>query len=880
VNGSLTTPPGTCTPLEGETSCPGDIGIGNSNQANISGTTDSSANTGGNQESGSGGSASIDTGDATASGEMKNDVNGNTVTATESSTLTPTPTCTLDECASLTPSPTPTLEGQPQASQTASQTSSGSPGSLESPTPTLEVKNLEVNNENNGKVANDADVSAQTGNNMASENVGGVDINTGDALAWANILNLINTNIVGSNFETVFIDINDESNGEVDLNELWKELQKMQGTDNIELTSIAGSKTLRLTIKNSNKADLENKVNVSAGTGGNEANDNASADVNTGDATALANVTNLVNTNLLGSKFFFGVINMFDQYKGNIILPRPERFLSSGSAPEGGNANFNNQNTATVEDVMKVMADTGNNTANSEEGENSISTGDANAVANNFSLLNLNIFQNDWFYLLLNALGNWQGKIDSWQAPGIVEENDEPVQSFSVGMGTVQGETQPQDVVDESHENNSLLNFQNENRASVKNDINVTAATGGNSASGNEKGATIQTGKAKAIANLINLVNLNILGGRWFMGLMNVLGNWSGNLVFAYPDTTVTLSGPEEVAPNDTFSYSVNYKNQGYDEAQGVVIRFEMPQGLDYQGDTSGLSPACSNQTCSWEIGNLGRDASGSFVIRVKLAPNFFDLQKLSWWEKLIPRAYAAENVGSFVVKVLVETADPESDSQNNSSTKTTSIMVPEIGGGDFNQPSGSNDQLDQRQPILEVTAENNVGEFVYPGDIVTFQITVWNKGEVPAKDAFLTQALYDGVPYGFGKAKIQIGTIDPGRKVKVSFGFKLSDEGILDAGPYHTYAQVFGYAPNGDLVSSNQARTDFNLHLRQIASVFEARAAAEEEVKVLGVESECPKPKDNVLPYVLLLALSSLWIVDRSRKLTEMYLTKKDEKI
>lgn len=62
------------------------------------------------------------------------------------------------------------------------------------------------------------------------------------------------------------------------------------------------------------------------------------------------------------------------------------------------------------------------------------------------------------------------------------------------------------------------MSFQNQNQASIMNNIKTSAA------------------------NLFNLVNLNILGSRFFMGIVNILGDWSGNTIFAYHDMAVNLT--------------------------------------------------------------------------------------------------------------------------------------------------------------------------------------------------------------------------------------------------------------------------------------------------------------------------------------------------
>jgi len=846
VSGDISTPTGSCTPPEGQTNCPNDINISNNNQATVSGATDSLANTGDNQESGSGGDATITTGDATASGQMLNDINSNTVVATPSSTSTPTPTTTL----------------APESNSSES-----------TPTPTSEVKNLEINNENDGKVTNGANISANTGGNLASENLGNVDLKTGDALAWLNLINFLNTNIVGSNFEFLVLDVKDDS-GEINLNELWKKLQEQSSSDSIFLVGDQSSPNMRLIIRNENKATLENNINVCATTGNNQANQNNSAQVNTGDATALANVTNIVNTNVLGSNFFFGIINITGQFKGNLILPRPERFLGVGSSGVSGTATiFANQNSASVSDTLSSSANTGNNQVNNNGGNNTISTGDANASSRDLSLINLNLYQNDWFYLLMNVLGEWNGKTYSWSNPEVVEKTTGSSQAYEAGGQSSATANSPE--VSSTDIGSTLpVDFQNQNTADVRNNVNVSASTGENQANGNANGSSLKTGNAKASLNLLNLINLNILASRWFMGLVNVLGNWSGNMIYAYPDLAVSLSGsPDEVAPGDLFEYTLNFVNQGYDDAGGVTLKMDFPRGLNYEGDDSGIPASCDSQSCRWVVGSLKRDEGGSFKVKVKLDPNFFDLNQVSFWQKIIPQVYAAEEQSSFIVQAEIITSEPESNQDNNISAKQT--MVVEKADSSGNREDNS---VDQRQPILEITVKNNVNDFVYLGDTVSFEVTVENKSDVPAYNAVFLQKLYNHVPGDLGTIRIPLGTINPGKKGKLTFGILLKKESTLEAGNYYTLATVEGNAPNGNLVTSNQARTDFKVRLKEISSLLPQSVLAKEwdEESILGASSQCPTPSENIFPYVMLFVLSSLWIVEKSRKFSRRLLLKK----
>ena len=99
--------------------------------------------------------------------------------------------------------------------------------------------------------------------------------------------------------------------------------------------------------------------------------------------------------------------------------------------------------------------------------------------------------------------------------------------------------------------NNTLVQT---NQAVVNNNLNLSANTGGNSASRNTGGDnTITTGDATIVANIMNFVNNNIAGsGRLFITVVNVFGSWRGNFFGPGQEkaaTEVLTQGAEPAAP-------------------------------------------------------------------------------------------------------------------------------------------------------------------------------------------------------------------------------------------------------------------------------------------------------------------------------------------
>lgn len=835
VPGTLSTGSG-CTPPEGQTTCPNDVSINNDNSANIGDSASSLALTGDNSASGTNRDVEIIAGDATASGTIKTEVNTNLVildpTATPSGielTLTPTPN-QENSLSSNPPNPS-----NPSDSSSDSQ------------------KSLTVENNNNADVNNTDQVTAKTGENIASENLGDAKITTGDALALANVLNFINTNVVGSNFDIMVLDLSTSGSSDINLNEIWKQILNQQGMVSLSLIGESNASNLRITIINNNSCKLENNVQVTAGTGGNEASNNNSAEINTGGATALANVNNFVNTNIFGSKFFFGIINITSDQSGNLILPRPESFLLPNTSGDGSaSAIFQNFNVANINNNVESSAGTGDNTASTENGNSSVNTGNANSIANSVTIANFNAWLNNYLFFRINNLSGWNGNILGWTTPDSSEVSQSNGQDFEVSSEAPIGGASGIPA--------STTLFENTNEATVINNIKVDANTGNNKANNNASGSQINTGNARSVANLFNLVNANILSSNWFFGMVNILGNWKGNVIFAYPDLSIALGGQNsEVEVGNTIDLTVTYENKGYDDARNSQVKLAIPQGLSYLNDTSGTKPAKEGDNYAWSIGDLKPGQKSNFIISLGVNSdfNFDNLQ--SFWSKIIKEAYAAENEKEKKISILASIggSDPESSLINNLSSIETTIYKPIVTSSD------SENNGDQRQPTLVISASNNVNTFVYPGDTVSFEVKVKNTSDVPSYNTIVLQKLYNGGPEDFGTFKFNIGTVNPGKEGKLTFGLKLPNNGTLTADHYRTITQASGKAPNGNAISSNEAGTNFDVKL--LAATFmprivEAKETNQEEGQVLGAATSCPSTKD-ILPYILLLAMSSFYL-------------------
>jgi len=810
---------------------------------------DAAATTGGNSSS-QADLATISTGNAEAAGESYSELNTTAadnpeVSPTPIPTPTPTPTDPPAESATKPPqetAPTPSLSTPETPAPLASLTGDepGAVGSAQLKEAILEVT---------------ATTTASSGLNSGSEN-GTLIIQTGNATALVNVFNITNTTSSGSVLRLVTIDLLANQDGDMDLNLLWDNILRLDEGGQLLLQD-GGCLCSPGTDAILASSRISNRVSVTAISGGNSGSDNGSVSMTTGDSIALANLANIANTTLIDSKFLFGYVNILSDYKGNLILPRPEKF--KGIVAGQGNYVTQPAHFSAATSEIFSFADSGTNSADGTSGNNLMTTGESTAVSNSTTVANLTMTDADWYMLTINNLGGWTGSSKGWgNGADILTPLLGSNYFYLMGEAEKLAGQLPPDCPP------THTCPQTTGQAVVDTFAQATAISGQNQTSGTTGETTISTGKSKAAVNLVNLINLSLLRSRWFMGSVNVMGNWSGDALFAYPDMTLAISGQglEGVRPGDVVEYSLRYRNDGYDEADGVRVRLDLPEGLEMMdgGDAS------------WSLGTIGALEEGTIHFRVKVNAAFqFEPQKRAGLPEIIPSARAAQDrlFADIVIKADISTTEPESRLGNNQTTAQLTVWGPEQEAEQTNQ--------DNRQPELFIEAGHNVATYVYPGDTVTFQVKLRNPGQGRADNTTLMQKLFWGEEY-VGSMTIEIGKVEADSGGTVNFGLTVPAD--APAGTYRSEITAVADAPNGNRVSSNTAGLSFGVRNRVSLVMGEKSQAAHREPEVLGESTlACPPSvaeRENLLPYALLLVTSSQLLVE---KLKQIHLRKIYEK-
>lgn len=692
----------------------------------------------------------------------------------------------------------------------------------------------EIQNTNNADVAATAEASAQTGGNTAEnnavsensvadvssenpDNTAAAVIDTSDAQADAVIVNDVNTNIVGDT-QTALYNITGQESGDINLLETFavqsssvvvEPDQSSQEINNAESENEEHSPQTE-TIENTNVAEIDNTAIANADTGNNSASGSTGdAEIATGDAAASADIVNIANRNLVGDDGLMAVINIFGEWVGDLIVPG-EGVLTVLEKDGVRYVVIKNKNEADVENTVIAEANTGNNTAEENGGSSEIVTGAALAAANVVTLANMNIIGSNWFLLIINNFGEWDGTVVG------AEQQDAYGYEFETREGN--GGECPTGC------DAKIVSVSNDNKAIIKNTATATANTGGNIANGNTGGAGITTGNAISRANIFNLLNLNIVGDNWFFGIVNNFGLWRGNLVFAHPDLDVSISDGRDTAfPGDSFAYEITVRNEGQADAAATAISLDLPSGAFLlSGDNE------------WHLPSLKAGESFSAKVEIKVS------------EEIVPNTH-------LIAGVEASTENNEQALDNNSAQDETIIAAIPIAETEY-----SGDRFGEfQEPKFSVSRSSSVNGSAHPGDTISHKVIVKNTGKSPAFDVVVQDTLIDNAQNSMATLSWPIGNLSPGEKAIVEYSLAVPI--TAPSGEYHNEARAIGIDATGDDVKSKKLALAFNIFgilPAQAASV--AGVSDENNIEQISISPDIPLadiPKTNLPLWMLMFS-------------------------
>src|SRR3989338_2465097 len=188
---------------------------------------------------------------------------------------------------------------------------------------------MSISTENQANVNNNIDSEANTGENGIIYSEEGK-IETGEAASVVNLTNFLNTNIFGLLLLNLTIKIFGNWDGNfLGCSNIFGPLSG----GNLALTFLSGGvgdgcQSCLSDVSIYNSATVNNNISSTANTGKNSVS-GENASINTGNAVSVVTLANFVNTNFINSIGFFGFLNIFGDWTGNIggansfITPTP-----------------------------------------------------------------------------------------------------------------------------------------------------------------------------------------------------------------------------------------------------------------------------------------------------------------------------------------------------------------------------------------------------------------------------------------------------------------------------------------------------------------------------------------------------------------------------
>jgi hypothetical protein len=658
-------------------------------------------------------------------------------------------------------------------------------------------------------------------NNEGDEEGGDAVIVTGDAQASVNVINVVNTNIIGSYGMFLLLNIFSQMFGDIDLRLFNFE----PGPDCPEVCSNIEN----LNITNNNTGTITNDVEAEANTGNNSASGNAGdATILTGDAEAGANIVNLLNTNIVGSNYLVLTLNNFEDWSGDLVLPGKLFFealmgsplssgeedgisdqeletgdqgqeeadaedsegeeldeeegadTQSGGGNVGSDVDVENNNDATVGNDVGSSADTGQNEANDNDGGSTIVTGDADASTNIVNQVNTNLFGGSQLYILIKVHGDWAGDIFSLPGGASWSNGPEGISIFGLGPWTGGGVGIAQDV-----------DIENNNDGTVENNINVSANTGNNEASGNDGEAFIGTGDAEAAANVVNIVNTNIIGQNWLFALINIFGDWEGDIAFGRPDLWIGgTANVNPASPGGAVEYQMTIYNAGDTDATGVRLssifdKFNLR--LKDAGDASAAADTEDNNELNWDLGTIpmGESVTISYTADIE--------SDLPYGSTLI------ENTAT-----VTSYEDDENDIDN------TESLAFEVFNSNTAAPGGPGHYTVVEKPQLELYKWSSATGPVRHGEIVDFEITLENTGRAPAYEVETTDWILDSEDNIIKEQKWNLQEVVADEEIYMDYTLEIN--GNAPAGTYRAITYVTARDGQNNFIRTEDVIIEFEV--------------------------------------------------------------------
>lgn len=372
----------------------------------------------------------------------------------------------------------------------------------------------QLENYHNTEISNKVTSNAVSGDATVANNTKGGDATSGDASAVVNLINMLKSSWDwgATGLKTFVADIFGNVFGDIVLDP-----NKITGPDdgNKKITS---ERELELDINSEENTSINNDVNVTAGSGNaNVTSNTLGGNATSGDASAIANIINLIGSSITSGDSFVGMLNIHGNLNGDILLPPgviDQILAANGNAEvnvsQNGNIDVKNNSNQSINNNINTNAATGNATVEQNTAAGNATSGDA---TNQIALLNLTgreVNAKNSMLVFVNVFGKWVG---------LIMDAPKGSTAAAVGGGVAANKTIDIDA-DITTESNQTIN----------NNVNLNANSGDATVARNTIGGDATSGDANTAANITNILGSSFEVDDWFGVLfINVFGEWIGS---------------------------------------------------------------------------------------------------------------------------------------------------------------------------------------------------------------------------------------------------------------------------------------------------------------------------------------------------------------
>ncbi len=283
--------------------------------------------------------------------------------------------------------------------------------------------NVEVNAELTHKVENNISLNVQSGDANVTHNTTAGNATSGSANAVANLVNMLNSAISsGSSFLGV-LNIHGSLNGDILLPPGLLNALLASNTTNGQSGDTSNTS---MNVNLSDTQSITNNIKANAASGNaNVAQNTQAGNATTGNSQTNVTILNLTGRNVVAANSLLVFVNVLGQWVG-VIMDAPagstSAALGSGVIENSGSnleADYDVHTKSEIVNNIDVTAQSGDANVTGNTVAGSATTGDATASVNIANITNSNFSLSGWFGILfINVFGSWNGSFGVDTAAG------------------------------------------------------------------------------------------------------------------------------------------------------------------------------------------------------------------------------------------------------------------------------------------------------------------------------------------------------------------------------------------------------------------------------------------------------------------------------